>query len=107
MCGLCGVFGTESHWTDAAGEAAVFGEQAARQPRRQERFTRVALANRVLAHYGLRVSDWQGARFIVSTRTGRSEMVEHLAALWPVAERLAGRTCDPLDPTLIAALERE
>jgi hypothetical protein len=34
-------------------------------------------------------------------------VVEHAGALWPTAERLAGRPCDPLDPVLLAELERQ
>jgi hypothetical protein len=29
-----------------------------------------------------------------------------LVGMWTAAEQLAGRTCDPLDPDLISALER-
>jgi hypothetical protein len=29
-----------------------------------------------------------------------------LVGMWAAAERLAGRPCDPLDPALIADLER-
>jgi len=32
-------------------------------------------------------------------------VVDHFGALWPAAERLAGRPCDPLDPEVIAAVE--
>jgi hypothetical protein len=103
MCGLCGVFGAEGHWTDAARPASRSGGG----PRRQERLRRVGLANQVLKHYGLTLADWDGTCFVLRSRTGRSAIVQHLAAVWPEAERMAGRRCDPLDPALIAALERE
>jgi len=106
MCGLCGVFGAEAHWTDAAGHDAWSSDPVPRRTRRQERLHRVALANKVLAHYGLTLADWNGTSFVLAKRTGRSEIVDHLGALWPVAERMAGRPCDPLDPALIAAVER-
>ncbi len=105
MCGLCGVLGTEDHWTDAAGNAAVFG--GGTWLRREERLYRVALVNKVLAHYGCKLSDWQGSSYVLTTRTGRSAMVDHLAALWPAAEQLATRPCDPLDAALVAALARD
>lgn len=105
MCGLCGVLGTEDHWTDAADNAAAFGGGV--RPRRQERLYRVALVNKVLAHYGFKLSDWQGSSYVLTTRTGRSEMIDHLAALWPAVERLATRPCDPLDGALVAALVRD
>ena len=107
MCGLCGVFGAEAHWTDAAGQGAGSADPVSGRTRRQERLYRVALANKVLGHYGLTLADWDGNYFVLANRTGRSEIVDHLAALWPVAERMAGRPCDPLDPALVAAVERE
>jgi len=33
-------------------------------------------------------------------------MVEHLIALWPTAQLLAKRPCDPLDPDLVDYLEQ-
>ena len=33
-------------------------------------------------------------------------MVPDLGALWPAAERLLGRACDPLDPAFLARLSR-
>lgn len=105
MCGLCGVLGAEEHWTDSAGEAGL-DDGAARRTRRQERLYRVAVCNRILGAYALKLSDWQGSTYILRNRTGRSVLVPHLAALWPAAEALAGRSCDPLDPEVVAALGR-
>jgi hypothetical protein len=96
MCGLCGVLGGGEHWTDRPGDRAA---------RRRERLEQVRLANAVLRHYGLKLADWQGASFLLTSRTGRMEVVDSLGALWAVAARLAGRRLDPLDPTLVAALE--
>jgi hypothetical protein len=107
MCGLCGVLAAEAHWTERTGREEVFGAQAANRPRRQERLKRVALANKILAHYGLKLGDWDGSQLVLSSFTGRSEVVRHVGALWPAAERVANRPCDPLDPALIAAIERE
>lgn len=103
MCGLCGVLGGSDHWTDAAARPGVF---AAADPlaRRRERARRVLAANRVLALYGMQLSDWQGSSYVLSTLTGKTELVDNLSHLWSVAERLSGRACDPLDPTLLARL---
>ena len=107
MCGLCGVLGgAADHWTDASARPATFAGRRDPPTRRRERLERVALANRVLRPYGLKLADWQGASYVLSSATGRSEIVPHLAALWPAAERLLKRPCDPLDPGLLAALER-
>jgi hypothetical protein len=105
MCGLCGVLGAEDHWSDASARPQTFGDR--QTTRRQERFARIALANRVLRHYGLKLADFEGQSYVLRSATGRAELVPHLAGMWSAAERLAGRPCDPLAPQLIAALERE
>jgi hypothetical protein len=106
ICGLCGVLGAEVHWTEAGGPDAASGDLASRRTRWQDRRYRVGLANKVLRHYGLTLGDWNGHAFVLASWTGRHELVPHLAAMWPAAERLAGRRCDPLDPAVIAAVER-
>ncbi len=62
------------------------------------------LVNRVLDRFGLRLDDWSGSVYVVRDRKGRAEIVSDLGALWPAAERLAGRPLDPLDPGLVASL---
>jgi len=95
MCALCGAFGAADHWTDGTAEgASSFAE----------RRRRANAANRLLALHGLSLAAW-GSRFTLAGRTGRTAIVEHFGALWPEAERLAGRPCDPLDPATIAAVE--
>jgi hypothetical protein len=96
MCGLCGMFGAADHWTNQSGAEAV--------QRMAERQHRVRVANEVLGVYRLRCGEWQG-RFTVSSGTGRSLVVDHVGALWPAAEKLAGRPIDPLDPAVIARIE--
>ena len=105
MCGLCGVLAPREHWTEAgqAGEG-LKGRRVA-ETRRRERAYQVRLANKVLAHYGLTLADWQGSSFVLSNWTGASEIIGHFGALWPAAARMAKRPCDPLDAALIAGLE--
>ena len=105
MCSLCGVLGSNDHWADATAHEGVYTRNADPVRRRRERAARVRLANRVLALYGMRLSDWQGASFILSTLTGKTEIVDNLTHLWATAEKLLGRPCDPLDPDLILRLE--
>jgi hypothetical protein len=104
MCALCGVLGPDGHWTDAAARPGVFSRTADPLARRRERARRVQVANRVLHAYGMSLADWQGSAFVLSTATGKSELVEHLTHLWAAADRLSGRECDPLDPALLARL---
>src|SRR4029077_2622611 len=75
--------------------------------RRRERMNRVAAANRVLSCYRMNLADWQGSAFVLSTATGKTEIVDNLGHLWMAAERLLGRPCDPLDEELIVLMERE
>ena len=104
MCGLCGVLGGDAHWTDHPASDGAGGSLQARRAARRER---VRLMNVVLAHYGLRLTDWQGTSYLLSGATGGSELVGDLVQIWRAAERMAGRACDPLDPQLIERLERE
>ena len=104
MCALCGVLGGAGHWTDAVARPGVFTRTAEPIERRRERAARVTQANRVLKHYRLSLSDWQGASFLLSTATGKTEIVDNLTHLWPAAERLIGRPCDPLDEALLGTL---
>jgi hypothetical protein len=92
MCGLCGVFGAAEHWTDGSGNSA-------------ESQHRVAVGNEVLSVFGLKLAEWSG-RYTLSGPTGGSAVVDNFGNLWPAAERLAGRPCDPLDPNLIEIVEK-
>ena len=98
MCGLCGVLGSERHWTDSAGRTAT-------RTHRHDRLVRAAQANAVLKHYGLRMDDWQGSTYLLRSQTGGTVQVDTLADLWTKAEQITGKRCDPLDPALIARLE--
>lgn len=105
MCSLCGVLGGNEHWADAVARPGVFTRNVERIDRRRERANRVRVANRVLLSFGMTLSDWQGASFVLSTRTGKSEIIEDLGHLWPAAERLSGRDCDPLNIQIIERME--
>ena len=107
MCALCGSLGGDEHWTDAVAREGIFTHNDDPARRRQERARCVQVANRVLKLYGLRLSDWQGASFLLATFTGKSEIVGDLGHLWAAAERLASRSCDPLDPEFLARLDAD
>ena len=106
MCALCGVLGGAEHWTAAVARPGVFTRSTDPASRRRERVNQVAAATRVLKHYGVTVADWQGSAFVLSTATGKTEIVDNLVHLWTAAERLRGRPCDPLDEGLMVAMER-
>jgi hypothetical protein len=107
MCVLCGQdFVAQVHWTDrhvedrgrASGPGGDPGDYE--RDRRRDRAHRVALTNEVLRHYGLRVEDWGGSKYVIRDRKGRSELVQDLGSLWPAAAKLVGRSLDPLEPAL-------
>ncbi|MGJ5177917.1 hypothetical protein ACQR16_27370 [Bradyrhizobium oligotrophicum] len=105
MCALCGSLGGAEHWTDAAARDDAYTHNTDPARRRLERARRVRAANRVLKPLGMQLSDWQGASFLLSTLTGKSDIVADLGHLWIVAERLSNRPCDPLDADYLARLE--
>jgi hypothetical protein len=92
MCALCGALLT-NHWAESGSG-------------RRERVFRVELVNRVLAHFGLELTDWAGRVYLLHDRKGKTAVVADLGGLWAAAERLAGRPLDPLDPALVASLRR-
>lgn len=104
MCGLCGVLGVTVHWTDLASAPGAF-TGSEKKTLRQERFTRIALANRILRHYGLKLTDVAGRSYLLTSATGKQAIVPNLVGMWTEAEKLLGRPCDPLDPALIDRLE--
>ena len=107
MCALCGVLGAAEHWTAAVARPGVFTRNIDPASRRRDRVNQVAAANRVLKHYRVSLADWQGTAFILSSATGKTEIVDNLGHLWTAAERLTGKPCDPLNAELITAMERE
>ncbi len=107
MCGLCGILGIEEHWSEAASRPETFAGRKQTLTRRQERLARISITNSVLAHYGLQVADWQGRSHLLKNKLGKTEVVDTIAAIWPVAAQLAGVECDPLDPDLLTRLEKE
>jgi hypothetical protein len=105
MCALCGVLGGSEHWTESASGAGLGSPATNATTRRGERMRRVQAANRVLSFYRLQLADWQGSTYVLSTATGKSELVDNLSHLWSVAEQLTSQPCDPLDPALLNWLE--
>src|SRR5918998_6279076 len=110
MCILCGEFVNQIHWTEKHAEEKARAsidagtKDKTRRNRRRERARRAAVTNEVLRHYGLKVSDWSGTRYVLRDGKGRSELVQDLGSLWPAAQKLAGCSLDPLDPALQTAL---
>jgi hypothetical protein len=104
MCALCGVLGGRGHWSDSAAAPVVFAGRTEPQTRLGERQARTRLLNTVLKHHGVRVKDWSGNSYLITSLTGRTAIVGSIGELWTSAERLSTRTIDPLDETYLATL---
>ena len=98
MCGLCGALGGPAHWSQAAGrlDAAL--------TRRAERQHQVRVCNALLHPQRLRLDDWQGSALVLSSPTGKREVLNSLPEVWATAQAMSGLAIDPLDPALWALL---
>jgi hypothetical protein len=95
MCALCGVLGAERDWSASITNSL---------PARQQRFLRIAQANRILSFFRLKLEDFQGVSYVLSSPTGRRDMISDFGQLWSVAETMTGRRIDPLDPAFLTWL---
>jgi hypothetical protein len=97
MCSFCGSLGGDTHWSDSAPDSAE---------RQRERLVRERLTTAILAHYGVRLKAADGDAYALTGKVPAAERAAHLVAMWPLVDRLSGALCDPLDPTLLALLDR-
>ncbi len=117
MCVLCGELISSFHWTDGTDEnyggdenlkepnALISTNENARE-RKRARLKRVRLLNQILAFYGLKINDWQGAKFVLCDKKGQSVIVNDLGDLWDKAQNLAKKEMDALDSHLLAFLNQ-
>lgn len=93
MCGLCGMFGEETHWVTLLESN---GQSSDSVRRRQLRARRIAIINRLLEPHHIKVSDWQGAQYQLCGATGKTALAENLSQIWLAVESISGRPFDPL-----------
>ncbi|MFT2615767.1 hypothetical protein ACMWQL_00775 [Helicobacter pylori] len=119
MCVLCGELISSFHWTDGTDgsgsyendenlkeqNALISANENARE-RKRARLKRVGLLNQILAFYGLKIDDWQGAKFVLCDKKGQSVIVNDLGDLWDKAQNLAKKEMDALDSNLLAFLNQ-
>lgn len=108
MCGMCGLLGGGNHWSNTTAPASsTTGAGTGGSPNtRRQRLLQAALANRILVPLRLRLDDFHGQSFVLSSPTGASELVGDFAQVWKAAERMLGRPLDPLTmfgETMLAA----
>ncbi len=119
MCVLCGELISSFHWTDENyGSDSYEIDENLREPnalistnenareRKRARLKRVRLLNQILAFYGLKINDWQGAKFVLCDKKGQSVMVNDLGDLWDKVQNLAKKKMDALDSNLLAFLNQ-
>ncbi|TPH80575.1 hypothetical protein FIM55_00385 [Helicobacter pylori] len=119
MCVLCGELISSFHWTDGIdgsdsyeidedlkGQNALISANENARERKRARFKRVRLLNQILAFHGLKINDWQGAKFVLRDKKGQSVMVNDLGDLWDKAQNLAKKEMDALDSHLLAFLNQ-
>ncbi|WRB41284.1 hypothetical protein KVM33_04690 [Helicobacter pylori] len=119
MCVLCGELISSFHWSDEnygsdsyeidenlkEPNALISTNENARE-RKRARLKRVRLLNQILAFYGLKINDWQGAKFVLCDQKGQSVIVNDLGDLWDKAQNLAKKKMDALDSNLLAFLNQ-
>ncbi|OAM29199.1 hypothetical protein A7P95_04435 [Eikenella longinqua] len=93
MCGLCGLFGEQNHWSTRLEHSSQSSDAVLR---RRLRAQRTACLNRMLAPQRLTVSDWQGSSYQISSATGKTELADNLSQIWLAVEKITGRPFDPL-----------
>ncbi|OOC19912.1 hypothetical protein BZK26_00725 [Helicobacter pylori] len=122
MCVLCGELISSFHWSDenygTNGSDSYEIDENLREPnvlisanenareRKRARLKRVGLLNQILAFYGLKIGDWQGAKFVLCDKKGQSVIVNDLGDLWDKARNLAKKKMDALDSNLLAFLNQ-
>ncbi|MBH0254080.1 hypothetical protein [Helicobacter pylori] len=118
MCVLCGELISSFHWTDSTdgsgnyenenlkGQNALISANENARERKRARLKRVGLLNQILAFYGLKMDDWQGAKFVLCDKKGQSVIVNDLGDLWDKAQNLAKKEMDALDSHLLAFLNQ-
>ncbi|WP_120913130.1 hypothetical protein [Helicobacter pylori] len=120
MCVLCGELISSFHWSDENyGSDSYEIDENLREPnalistnenareRKRTRLKRVRLLNQILAFYGLKINDWQGAKFVLCDKKGQSVIVNDLGDLWDKAQKLAKKEMDALDSNLLAFLNQQ
>ncbi|WP_033741910.1 hypothetical protein [Helicobacter pylori] len=120
MCVLCGELISSFHWSDENyGSDSYEIDEGLKEPnalistnenareRKRARLKRVRLLNQILAFYGLKINDWQGAKFVLCDKKGQSVIVNDLGDLWDKAQKLAKKEMDALDSNLLAFLNQQ
>ena len=91
---------------DADAGGTAFSPASDPASRRRHRTMRVAAANRIFRHAGLRLADWRGGCYLLSNGRGRTIIVQDMGQLCTAVERMLGAPLDPLDSVLLDRIEK-
>lgn len=94
MCGLCGIFGSDDHWSAANPKAAISADPVAR---RRDRAARIVAVNDMLAGYHVKLSDWQGQAYVLRGVTGQQIIINNVTEVWAAMEKDFAKAFDPLN----------
>lgn len=108
MCIFCGDFISRVHWTDInkknQSDLIVVGES--QRERQRNRLLRVNLCNKILTLYGLKLFDWNNAKYLLEDKKGQQIIVHDLGSLWYDAQKLIGKPINPLDTYLLDSIKK-
>ena len=91
------------HWSDVKKtDAGGFVDQG---EWRRSRIRKIEYTNAILQYYGFKASVRTGGGYMVSNRTGRTDMCMDFGEIWQKVQTMSGITVDPLDEGLIQYLE--
>lgn len=96
MCGLCGLIGEATDWTNALQSSL---------PKRRERLRKIKILNLLIVPKRLTISDFHGMSYMVQTPTGRSSLATGLNQLFSEIESLSGQKIDVLGIDFLEYLE--
>ena len=98
MCGLCGVLGPSTHWSDTSGEFVLLRKG---KTRLSHRSYQLQILNSILSQNGFSASDWQGTSYLVSNGKGSTEIASHVSAVWSVVDNISKEKFDPLNKSFL------
>ncbi|KAE9631003.1 hypothetical protein GP644_07230 [Parasedimentitalea maritima] len=94
MCGLCGIFGSDDHWSAASPTLSASADPVGR---RRDRNARISAVNQMLSRQRVQLSDWQGQSYVLRGPTGQQSIVSNVTEVWASLEDDFGKEFDPLD----------
>jgi len=91
MCGLCGALNNESHWS-----TDITDRDTDNRSKKLNRIRRIKILNTLFKIYGISIRSGTGSFYVVSNRTGVSEVAYNLDSVLNSCEKLSGYDIDPL-----------